>query len=36
MYGFKIKVDPAKAWAVPELTKVIGIDDMQVPIQNKR
>jgi branched-chain amino acid transport system substrate-binding protein len=36
MYGFKIKVDPAKAWAVPELTRVIGINDMQVPIKNKR
>jgi branched-chain amino acid transport system substrate-binding protein len=36
MYGFKIKVDPAVAWAIPELTRVLKIDDMQVPIQNKR
>jgi len=36
MYGFKIAVDPKLAWAVPELTKEIGIDDMQVPIMNKR
>ncbi len=36
MYAFKIKVDPAVAWAIPELTRIIGIDDMKVPIQNKR
>ena len=36
MYGFKIKVDPNVAWAIPELTREITIDDMQVPIQNKR
>jgi branched-chain amino acid transport system substrate-binding protein len=36
MYGFKIKVDPAVDWAIPELTRVLKIDDMQVPIQNKR
>ncbi|MGO8919441.1 MAG: substrate-binding domain-containing protein [Stellaceae bacterium] len=36
MYAFKIKVDPAVAWAIPELTRVIGIDDMKVPIQNHR
>ncbi len=35
MYAFKIKVDPAVAWAIPELTRVIGIDDMKVPIQNQ-
>jgi branched-chain amino acid transport system substrate-binding protein len=36
MYAFKIKVDPNVAWAIPELTRVIGIDDMKVPIQNHR
>jgi branched-chain amino acid transport system substrate-binding protein len=36
MFGFKIKVDPALAWAVPELTREIGIADMNVPIMNKR
>lgn len=36
MYGFKIAVDPALAWGVPVLTKEIGIDDMNVPIMNKR
>jgi branched-chain amino acid transport system substrate-binding protein len=35
MYGFKIKVDPNVAWAIPELTKEIGISDMQVPILTK-
>jgi branched-chain amino acid transport system substrate-binding protein len=36
MYAFKIKVDPNVAWAIPELTKVLAIDDMKVPIENKR
>jgi branched-chain amino acid transport system substrate-binding protein len=36
MYGFKIKVDPAVAWAIPELTRVIEIKDMDIPIRNKR
>lgn len=36
MYAFKIKVDPKVAWAIPELTRVIKISDMKVPIRNKR
>jgi len=36
MYGFKIKVDPNVAWAIPELTREIGINDMKVPVNNKR
>ena len=36
MYGFKIKVDPALAWAVPELTKEIPASEMDVPVMNKR
>lgn len=36
MFAFKIKVDPNVKWAVPELTKVIKISDMDVPIMNKR
>jgi branched-chain amino acid transport system substrate-binding protein len=36
MYAFKIKVDPAVKWAIPELTRVIKISDMNVPIMNKR
>jgi branched-chain amino acid transport system substrate-binding protein len=36
MYAFKIKVDPTVAWAIPELTRVIPIDEMKVPITNVR
>ena len=35
-YAFKIKVDPNVAWAIPELTREIKIEDMDVPIRNKR
>jgi branched-chain amino acid transport system substrate-binding protein len=35
MYGFRIKVDPNVTWAIPELTREIGIADMQVPVQTK-
>ncbi len=36
MYHFKIKVDPAFAWGVPELVREIKADEMQVPIKNQR
>jgi len=36
MYGFKIKVDPAVNWAIPELTKEITAAEMDVPVMNKR
>ena len=36
MYHFKIKVDPKVAWAIPELVKELTIQDMQIPIRNKR
>ena len=36
MYAFKIKVDPNVAWAIPELTRELNIDDMDIPIRNKR
>jgi branched-chain amino acid transport system substrate-binding protein len=36
MYHFKIKVDPNVAWAIPELVKEIKIEDMDIPIRNKR
>jgi branched-chain amino acid transport system substrate-binding protein len=36
MYAFKIKVDPAFAWGVPELTRVIKAEEMQIPIRNTR
>ncbi|MDO9525675.1 MAG: substrate-binding domain-containing protein [Gemmobacter sp.] len=36
MYHFKIRVDPAVAWAIPDLVREIGIEDMNIPIRNKR
>jgi branched-chain amino acid transport system substrate-binding protein len=36
MYHFKIKVDPAFAWGVPELVHEIKPEEMQVPIRNQR
>ncbi|MDP3375178.1 MAG: substrate-binding domain-containing protein [Hydrogenophaga sp.] len=36
MYHFKIKVDPAFAWGVPELVREIKPEDMDIPIRNKR
>ncbi len=36
MYHFKIKVDPAFSWGVPELVREIKPEEMQVPIRNKR
>jgi len=36
MYAFKIKVDPAFAWGVPELVREIKPEEMVVPIRNKR
>jgi len=36
MYHFKIKVDPAFAWGVPELIREIKADEMNVPIRNTR
>jgi branched-chain amino acid transport system substrate-binding protein len=36
MYAFKIRVDDKLAWGVPELTRVIGADEMDIPIRNKR
>jgi branched-chain amino acid transport system substrate-binding protein len=36
MYAFKIKVDPNVAWGIPELTRELNIEDMDVPIRNKR
>ncbi|WP_158817133.1 substrate-binding domain-containing protein [Methylocapsa sp. S129] len=35
MYAFKIKVDPAVAWAIPELVRELKIEDMTIPIRNK-
>jgi len=36
MYHFKIKIDPAFAWGVPELVREIKPDEMKVPIRNQR
>ena len=36
MYAFKLKVDPNVPWAIPELTREIGIEDMDIPVRNKR
>jgi branched-chain amino acid transport system substrate-binding protein len=36
MYHFKIKVDPAFAWGVPELVREIKAEEMAIPIRNKR
>jgi len=36
MYHFKIKVDPAFAWGVPELVREIKAEEMNIPIRNHR
>ena len=36
MYHFKIRVDPAFAWGVPELIREIKPEEMAVPIRNKK
>ncbi|MEO3713081.1 substrate-binding domain-containing protein [Roseateles flavus] len=36
MYHFKIKVDKAFEWGVPELVREIKPEEMQVPLRNKR
>jgi branched-chain amino acid transport system substrate-binding protein len=36
MYHFKVKVDPNLAWAVNEPVGEIKIDDMEIPIRNRR
>jgi branched-chain amino acid transport system substrate-binding protein len=36
MFHFRIKNDPAFAWGVPELVRVIPAEELQIPIRNKR
>ena len=36
MFHFKIKVDPAVAWAIPELVREIKPEEMKVPVRVKR
>ena len=35
MYHFKIKVDPEVEWAIPELVRELGIDDLPIPVRNQ-
>ncbi len=34
MYHFKIRVDPAVKWAIPELVRELKIEDMNIPVRN--
>jgi branched-chain amino acid transport system substrate-binding protein len=34
MYAFKIKVDPAVNWGIPQLVREISIDEIKVPLRN--
>ena len=36
MFHFRIKNDPAFAWGVPELVRVIKAEELAIPIRNKR
>lgn len=36
MYHFRIKVDPAVAWGIPELVRELKIEDMDVPVRVKK
>jgi branched-chain amino acid transport system substrate-binding protein len=36
MYHFRIKNDPAFAWGVPELVRVIPASELNIPIRNRR
>lgn len=36
MYHFRIRVEDDVAWGIPELVRVLGIDEMDVPIRNQR
>lgn len=36
MYHFRIKVDPAVEWGIPELVRELTIEDMAIPVRNTR
>jgi len=36
MFHFRIKVDPALAWGVPELIREIKPEEMTIPVRNRR
>jgi len=35
MYHFKIRVDDNVEWAIPELVRELGIDDLPIPVRNQ-
>ena len=35
MYHFKLRVEDGVEWAIPELVRELGIDDLPVPIRNQ-
>ena len=35
MYHFKIRVDDDVEWAIPELVRELGIDDLPIPVRNQ-
>lgn len=36
MYHFKIRVDPAVEWGIPELVRELKIEDMKIPVRTKK
>mgnify|MGYP003760592453 CR=1 FL=1 len=36
MYGYRLNYDSPHPWVQPVLTRDFGIDDMKVPVNNKR
>ena len=36
MFHFRVKIDPAFAWGVPELIREIKAEEMTIPVRNKR
>jgi branched-chain amino acid transport system substrate-binding protein len=36
MYHFKTKVDPKVEWGIPELVRELKIEDMKIPVLNKK
>ncbi len=36
MFHFRVKIDPAFTWGVPELIREIKADEMRIPVRNKR
>ena len=36
MYHFKIRAEPDVKWGIPDLVRELMIEDMDIPIKNKR